>query len=53
MGKVLSAVERIALQVKIKGDKARANAAVVLKQVDKEAVTVINSIAYNQPGYRL
>jgi len=53
MSKVLTAAERIALQVKEKGDKARANAAVVLKQVDKEKDNVINSIAYNQPGYRL
>lgn len=53
MTKVLSAVERIALQVKAKSDKARDDAKAVLVQVDKEKDNVINSIAYNQPGYKL
>jgi hypothetical protein len=53
MSKALSAVERIALQVKAKSDKAREDAKTSLAHVDKEVVSVINSIAYNQPGYKL
>ena len=53
MSKVLTAVERIALQVKEKSDKAREDAKASLAHVDKEVDNVINSIAYNQPGYRL
>jgi hypothetical protein len=53
MSKALSAVERIALQVKEKGDKAKQDAKTSLAHVDKEVNNVINSIAYNQPGYRL
>ena len=53
MSKTLTAVERIALQVKAKSDKAKADAKTSLAHVDKEVDSVIASIAYNQPGYKL
>lgn len=53
MSKTLTAVERIALQVKAKSDKAKADAKTSLAHVDKEVGSVIASIAYNQPGYKL
>lgn len=53
MSKPLTAVERIKLQVQAKSDKARADAKTSLAHIDKEVDAVINSIAYNQPGYRL
>ena len=53
MSKILTAAERIALQVKAKSEKAKADAKTSLAHIDKEVEAVINSIAYNQPGYRL
>lgn len=53
MAKALTAVERIAQQVKAKSDKAREDAKTSLAHVDKEVDNVIQSIAYNQPGYKL
>lgn len=53
MAKALTAVERIKLQVQAKSDKARTDAKTSLAHVDKEVDNVIQSIAYNQPGYKL
>ena len=53
MSNTLTAAQRIAEQVKAKSDKARSDAKESLAGIDKEVENVINSIAYNQPGYKL
>lgn len=51
--KALTAVERIALQVKAIREKADTHAKSKLATVNKDAQSIIDSIPYNQPNYRI